>query len=62
MRFPKPFFRASKGAWYVLLGKRQISLGKDRDKAFERYRVILLQERGENPANWPSEAPGSRFR
>jgi len=29
MRFPKPFFRASKDAWYVQLGKRQISLGKD---------------------------------
>ena len=49
MRFPKPFFRASKDAWYVQLGKRQISLGKDRDEAFERYRVLLLQERGENP-------------
>ena len=49
MRFPKPFFRASKDAWYVQLGKRQVSLGKDRDEAFERYRVILLQERGENP-------------
>jgi hypothetical protein len=49
MRFPKPFFRASKDAWYVQLGKRQISLGKDRDEEFERYRVLLLQERGENP-------------
>jgi hypothetical protein len=28
MRFPKPFFRVSKGAWYVQLGKRQISLGR----------------------------------
>src|SRR5262245_2107039 len=47
MRFPKPFFRASKGAWYLQLGKRQISLGKDRDEAFERYREILLHEQGQ---------------
>jgi hypothetical protein len=26
MRFPKPFFRTSKQAWYVQLGKRQIHL------------------------------------
>jgi hypothetical protein len=29
MRFPKPFFRVSKQARYVQIGKRQISLGKD---------------------------------
>src|ERR1700687_2341574 len=49
MRFPKPFFRASKDAWYVQLGKRQISLGKDREEAFERSRELLLHERGQNP-------------
>jgi integrase len=47
MRFAKPFFRASKGAWYLQLGKRQISLGKEREEAFKRYREILLHERGE---------------
>lgn len=46
MRFPKPFFRASKQAWYLQLGHRQISLGKDRDAAFTRYRQILLHEQG----------------
>ena len=50
MRFPKPFFLTSKDAWYVQLGKRQISLGKDRDEAFERYRVLLLEERGKTPS------------
>ena len=44
MRFAKPFFRASKQAWYVQIGKRQISLGKDREEAFRRYREILLHE------------------
>ena len=49
MKFPKPFFRKSKGAWYVQLGKRQISLGKDREEAFRRYRELLLHEQGKSP-------------
>lgn len=49
MKFPKPFFRASKQAWYLQLGKRQISLGKDRDKAFKRYQEILLHDLGQAP-------------
>lgn len=36
MRFPKPFFRAAKNAWYVQLGKRQDSLCRDCDAAFVR--------------------------
>jgi len=47
MRFPKPFFRKSKKAWYLQLGGRQISLGKCRDEAFLRYQEILLHERGQ---------------
>lgn len=47
MHFPKPFFRKSKNAWYVQLGKRQISLGPNRKEAFESYREILLHERGQ---------------
>jgi integrase len=49
MKFPKPFFRDSKQAWYLQLGKRQFSLGKDRDEAFRRYRAILLHEEGKAP-------------
>ena len=44
MRFPKLFFRASKNAWYVQLGKRQVFLGKDRDEAFVRYRQLVLED------------------
>ena len=51
MKFPKPFFRKAKHAWYLQLGKRQISLGPDRDKAFERYQEILLHERGQISAH-----------
>lgn len=46
MRFPKPFFRKSKKTWYLQLGRRQVSLGKNRDEAFRRYRELLLHEQG----------------
>jgi hypothetical protein len=47
MKFPKPFFRKAKQAWYLQLGKRQTSLGRDREAAFRRYQEILLHERGQ---------------
>jgi len=46
MRFPKPFFRQSKDAWYLQIGKRQISLGRNREEAFRRYQEISLHEFG----------------
>jgi len=57
MKFPKPFFRKAKHAWYLQLGKRQISLGPDRDKAFERYQEVLLHERGQIGAAWACDTP-----
>lgn len=51
MRFPKPFFRTSKRAWYLQLGKRQLSLGKDRDEAYRRYRRWMA-EQGAAPPAW----------
>jgi hypothetical protein len=53
MKFPKPFFRQSKKAWYLQLGKRQISLGKDRKEAFRRYRETYLNEYGDFPDSTP---------
>lgn len=50
MRFPKPFFRQSEQAWHLQLGKRQISLGKDRGEAFLRYQEILFHEHAVLPA------------
>jgi integrase len=46
VKFPKPFFRRSKRAWYLQLGKRQIALGKDREQAFKKYQQLMLHERG----------------
>ncbi len=43
MRFPRPFFRASKNAWYGQLGKRQVSLGRDREAAFVRSASSFLK-------------------
>lgn len=44
MRIAKPFYRRAKKSWYLQLGKRQISLAKDRKKAFEKWKQMLLHE------------------
>jgi len=49
MKFPKPFFRKSKQAWYVQVGKEQHSLGKDREEAYRLYQELLLHEEGKAP-------------
>lgn len=41
-KLPQPFFRKSTQSWYVQLNGKQIPLGKDRDKAFEKYHTIML--------------------
>ena len=40
-RFPKPFFRQSRGLWYVQVGGKQINLGHDRDAAFRQYHALM---------------------
>jgi hypothetical protein len=40
-KFPKPWYRPSRGVWYVTLGGKQHNLGPDRDAAFEQYRKLL---------------------
>lgn len=49
MRFPKPWYRQSRGVWYVTLGSKQHNLGPDRDRAFERYKELIAQERRIEP-------------
>ncbi|MEM8945763.1 MAG: tyrosine-type recombinase/integrase [Planctomycetota bacterium] len=44
-REPKPFFRKSKNAWYLQIGKRQISLGKDKKQAWARYHELMAEKR-----------------
>lgn len=38
---PKPFFRKSRGTWYLQLDGKQVSLGKDRAEAFRRYHELM---------------------
>lgn len=39
--FPKPFFRRSRGLWYVEVAGRQVNLGPDREAAFRRYHELM---------------------
>jgi len=44
-KFPKPFFRAPRGLWYVQLDGKQINLGPDRDAAFASYHELMARPR-----------------
>jgi integrase len=43
--FPKPFFRASRGLWYVQVAGRQHNLGPDEDAAFKIYHELMARPR-----------------
>lgn len=49
MRQPKPFFKASRDTWYVQIGKKQINLGSDQEKAFEQYHSLMSA--GQTPSD-----------
>ena len=40
-KFPKPFFRTARNAWYVQVAGKQVTLGPDRDAAFRRYHELM---------------------
>ena len=42
---PKPFFKKSRGSWYVEINRKQIKLGPDREKAFQLYHQLMSQPR-----------------
>ncbi|QDT53853.1 site-specific tyrosine recombinase XerC [Caulifigura coniformis] len=41
--FPKPFFKRSRGSWYVEIDRKQVKLGPDREGAFRRYHELMRQ-------------------
>lgn len=41
--FPKPFWKKSRGAWYVELNRKQHNLGPNRDEAFRRYHDLMAR-------------------
>lgn len=43
--FPKPFFKPSRGVWYVEIDRHQHNLGPDRDDAFRQYYQLMGQPR-----------------
>jgi integrase len=40
-KFPKPFFRTARRAWFVQVAGKQVNLGSDRDAAFRRYHELM---------------------
>jgi integrase/recombinase XerC len=44
-KFPRPFFRTARGAWFVQVAGKQINLGPDRDAAFLRYHELMGRPR-----------------
>lgn len=41
--YPKPFYRKSRGLWYVQIDGKQHNLGPDREDAFRQYRNLMAQ-------------------
>jgi integrase/recombinase XerD len=50
--YPKPFFRAPRGRWYVEIDGKQFNLGPDKTAAFKTYHG-LMQQREQAPAAAP---------
>jgi len=40
-KFPKPWYRPSRGLWFVTIDGHQFKLGSDRDAAFELYHQLM---------------------
>lgn len=46
-KYPKPWYRRSRGVWYVQLGRRQINLGPDEAAAWAEYHRLMEAEAGD---------------
>lgn len=49
MREPKPFFRKSTQSWYFKQGTKFIPLGKDKEKAFQKYHALMSASQPTTP-------------
>lgn len=49
--FPKPFFKKSRGLWYVEINRKQINLGPDKDEAFRQYHQLMGKPREQIVSN-----------
>jgi len=43
MKFPKPWYRKSRRAWFVTLDGQQIKLGTTKDEALRRYQDLMAK-------------------
>jgi integrase len=57
-KIPSPWYRESKGAWYVCLDGSQINLGRDKDEAFRRFHQLMLDRGTQAPGIDPSLTVG----
>ncbi|MDA7979145.1 MAG: hypothetical protein MPJ50_10310 [Pirellulales bacterium] len=45
MKFPQPWFRKSRRAWYVTLDGQQIRLGTTKDESLAHYQRLMATPR-----------------
>lgn len=58
--FREPFYRASRGLWYVEITRgKQVNLRRDKDAAFARYHELMAQPAAPDAAVGPSTADES---
>ncbi len=56
MRIPKPYWRKQSKTWCLQLGKKQISLSKNKKEAFEKYHEIMA-DRGTAAIHYEKVVP-----
>lgn len=44
-KFPKPFYRTARKAWFVQVGRKQVNLGPDEAEALRRYHEVMSARR-----------------
>ena len=48
-KFPKPFFRTARNAWFVQVAGKQVNLGPDQDAAFRSYHKLMGRPKADPP-------------
>jgi hypothetical protein len=54
--YPKPWFRASRGVWYVELQSKQHNLGPDQEAAFRTYHELMAAPPSASVRRVPSDS------
>jgi integrase len=60
-RIRKPWYRRSKGRWYVCIDGRQVNLGKDKAEAFRRFHRLMAGSEQAGPATTAQSLPVSEL-